>query len=56
VTGRIWILEIVYLILRGKNGYSIQFVTRYNIASEMHVVSAVTFEAGGILLLMWLNT
>jgi hypothetical protein len=49
-------LEIVYLILRGRNGYCVQFVTGYSVASEMHVVSAVTFAAGGILLLMWLNT
>jgi hypothetical protein len=56
VTGRIWMLEIVYSILRGKNGYSVQFLTRQEVASEMRVVSAVTFVAGGILLLLWLNS
>jgi hypothetical protein len=35
----------------GKYGNSVQFVTRQNVASEMHVFSAVTFAAGGILLL-----
>jgi hypothetical protein len=48
-------LEIVYLKLRGKHGYSVQFITRQDRASEMHVVSAATFAASGILLLLWLN-
>jgi hypothetical protein len=49
-------LGIVYLTLRGKNGYSVHFIRRQGVASEMHVVSAVTFAASGILLVLCLNT